>query len=137
MASEELIKTFQGYEQYAREKGLTEEIIGAMIQACETAFKIEKDREYGLKISKKIKNYIAHIIYRQTGGTIWQVEKYAYENKLRYGIMDKWFEVLKLEAQERIFDSYMMYLERKRDPKDRFYMPKRKQFLEMGIVDVF
>lgn len=137
MASEELVKTFQGYEQYAREKGLTEEIIGAMIQACETAFKVEKDREYGLKISKKIKNYIAHIIYRASGGTIWQIEKYAYDNKVRYGIIDKWYEVLKLEAQERIFDSYMMYLERKRDPRDRFYMPKRKQFLKMGIVDAF
>lgn len=137
MASEELIQKFNEYEQLARSKGLTEEIIGAMIQACETAFKIEKDRTYGLEISKKIKNYIAHIIYRQTGGTIWQVEKYAYENKLRFGIIDKFYEVLKLEAQERMFDSYMMYLEKNRDPRDRFYMPKRKQFLKMGIVDAF
>jgi len=27
------------------------------------------------------------------------------------------------------------YLERKREPKERIYMPRRKQFLKIGLVD--
>lgn len=28
-----------------------------------------------------------------------------------------------------------MYLEKKREPKERFYMPRRKQFLRMGLIE--
>ena len=40
-----------------------------------------------------------------------------------------------LEAQNKIVDSGFRYLERKREPKERFYMPRRKQFLKIGLVD--
>lgn len=38
------------------------------------------------------------------------------------------------EAQNRQLDSYLLYLEKRREPKDRFYQPKRKQFWKMGII---
>ena len=137
MASKKLIRKWSDYEQKAQTDGLSEELLNAMVKACETAFKTEKDREFGLKISKKTKNYIAYMVLQLTGGTLWMLEKYCFENNANFAIMDTWYAVLLLEAQERIFDSYMMYLERKRNPKDRFYMPKRNQFIKMGIIDAF
>ena len=39
-----------------------------------------------------------------------------------------------LEAQSGCLDSYFLYLEKNRDPEKRFYEPRRKKFLEFGIV---
>lgn len=33
-----------------------------------------------------------------------------------------------------IFDSYLLYLEKDREEKERFYQPKREQFLKIGII---
>lgn len=38
------------------------------------------------------------------------------------------------EAQNRQLDSYLLFLEKKRDPKEKFYQPKRRQFWKTGIV---
>lgn len=38
------------------------------------------------------------------------------------------------EAQNRQLDSYLLYLEKRRDPKEKFYQPKRKQFWKVGII---
>ena len=38
------------------------------------------------------------------------------------------------EAQNRQLDSYLLFLEKKRDPKEKFYQPKRRQFWKMGII---
>lgn len=32
------------------------------------------------------------------------------------------------------FDSYLLYLEKDRDAPERFYLPRRKQFLKLGII---
>lgn len=37
-------------------------------------------------------------------------------------------------AQNRDLDSYLIYLERYREPEQRFYLPRRKQFLKLGIT---
>lgn len=37
-------------------------------------------------------------------------------------------------AQNQDLDSYLQYLERYREPESRFYLPRRKQFLKLGIV---
>ena len=38
------------------------------------------------------------------------------------------------EAQNRQLDSYMLFLEKNREPKDKFYQPKRKQFHKIGLT---
>lgn len=47
--------------------------------------------------------------------------------------MDWYYEVLLVEAPHYL-DSYMLYLEKDRPPKERFYQPRRKQFLRLGIT---
>lgn len=74
-------------------------------------------REYAMKVSQyahKMADYVAS----QTGN-----EKY---NELYY-------RFLLLEAQNKVLDSYWLYLEKNREPERRFYLPRRKKFLEFGI----
>lgn len=131
----ELQQAIQSYENYISDNGIDESVIDAMIEACKVAYQTEKDIPYALKLSKRTKEIIEKFVLNLTGTDIWGLEKYSFKNKVKYEIIDKFYEVLLLEAQNKIVDSSFRYLERKREPKERFYMPRRKQFLKIGLVD--
>lgn len=135
MASFELISAVQDYEKYIETNGINEQVIDAYCEAVKTAVTNEKDIEYGLKISKRCKEIIETYCLNSSGGTIWDLEKYAFSEKVDYEIIERFYSVLLLEAQNKNVDSFFRYIERKRDPKERFYMPRRKQFLKIGLVD--
>lgn len=135
MASENLKQTIQGYENYIQAHGIDETVIEAYVEACSVAINNEKDTEYGLQLTKQSKKLIERYCMAQTGGTIWDLEKYAFANKTSYDLIDKFHSVLLLEAQNKVVDSFFRYIEHKREPKERFYMPRRKQFLKIGLVD--
>ena len=63
------------------------------------------------------------------------MEKYAFSEKVDYEIIERFYSVLLLEAQNKVVDSFFRYIEHKREPKERFYMPRRKQFLKIGLMD--
>lgn len=135
MASQSLISTVNGYENYIKDKGKDEQVINAYVDACSVAINGEKDIEYGLQLTKRAKELIEGFCTAKTGGTIWELEKYAFDHKTTYELINKKYEVLLLEAQNKIVDSYFQYIEKKREPKDRFYMPRRKQLIKIGLVD--
>lgn len=135
MASQSLISTVNGYENYIEDKGIDEQAINAYVDACSVAINGEKDIEYGLQLTKRAKELIEDFCTAKTGGTIWDLEKYAFDHKTTYELINKKYEVLLLEAQNKIVDSYFQYIEKKREPKDRFYMPRRKQLIKIGLVD--
>lgn len=135
MASQSLISTVNGYENYIKDKGIDEQVINAYVDACSVAINGEKDIEYGLQLTKRAKELIEGFCTAKTGGTIWDLEKYAFDHKTTYELINKKYEVLLLEAQNKIVDSYFQYIEKKREPKDRFYMPRRKQLIKIGLVD--
>lgn len=134
MASSSLISAINGYENYIKCNGVNEAVIEAYIEAVQVALQTEKDIEYGLKVSSRAKQLIEKFIFDSTGGTAWDLEKFAFKNKVQYDILDKYYSVLLVEAQNKIVDSGFMYLEKKREPQERFYMPRRKQFLKIGLV---
>lgn len=135
MASQSLISTVNGYENYIKDKGIDEQVINAYVDACSVAVNGEKDIDYGLQLTKRAKELIESFCTAKTGGTIWDLEKYAFDHKTTYELINKKYEVLLLEAQNKIVDSYFQYIEKKREPKDRFYMPRRKQLIKIGLVD--
>lgn len=135
MASQSLISAVNGYENYIKDKGKDEQVINAYVDACSVAINGEKDIEYGLQLTKRAKELIEGFCTAKTGGTIWDLEKYAFDHKTTYELINKKYEVLLLEAQNKIVDSYFQYIEKKREPKDRFYMPRRKQLTKIGLVD--
>lgn len=134
MASSSLISTVNGYENYIQVHGVDEQVMDAMEEAARVAILTEKDVEYGLKVSARAKELTEQFIFQSTGGTPWDLEKYSFQNKVSYEILDKYYEILLLEAQNKVVDSSFQYLEKKRDPKERFYMPRRKQFLKIGLT---
>lgn len=135
MASQSLISTVDGYENYIERNGIDEQVTNAYVDACSVAINGEKDIEYGLQLTKRAKELIEDFCTAKTGGTIWDLEKYAFDHKTTYELINKKYEVLLLEAQSKIVDSYFQYIEKKREPKDRFYMPRRKQLIKIGLVD--
>lgn len=134
MASSSLISTVNGYENYIQVHGVDEQVMDAMEEAARVAILTEKDVEYGLKVSARAKELTEQFIFQSTGGTPWDLEKYSFQNKVSYEILDKYYGILLLEAQNKVLDSAFQYLEKKREPKERFYMPRRKQFLKIGLT---
>lgn len=134
MASSSLISTVNGYENYIQVHGVDEQVMDAMEEAARVAILTEKDVEYGLKVSARAKELTEQFIFQSTGGTPWDLEKYSFQNKVSYEILDKYYGILLLEAQNKVVDSAFQYLEKKREPKERFYMPRRKQFLKIGLT---
>lgn len=49
-------------------------------------------------------------------------------------LTELYWDAMLFLAQNRQLDEYLIYLERYRLPEDRFYLPRRKQFLKLGIV---
>lgn len=47
---------------------------------------------------------------------------------------DLYWTTLKLEAQCFQFDSYMLYLEKDRNPKEKFYQPRRECLMRTGVI---
>lgn len=131
----ELQNAIKNYENYIQAHGIDEQVINAYVDASTVAIKTEKDIPYGLQITKRAKEIIEQFCIKNAGGTIWDLEKYAFANKTKYELIDKFYDVLLLEAQNKVVDSYFRYIEKNREPKERFYMPRRKQLIKIGLMD--
>lgn len=125
MASKELINTVNQYDNFIKTHPVDESVISAYVEACKVAINGEKDIEYGLQLTNRSKGIIEQFCMKQTGGTIWDLEKYAQDHNTPYDLIDKYYEILKLESYYN-FESFMYYMERKRNWSKRFYYPRRK-----------
>lgn len=124
MASQSLISTINGYENYIERNGIDESVMDAYIEASEVAIKTEKDIQYGLQLTKRCKEIIERFCVEHSGVGIWDLEKYAQDNDEEYPLIDKWYKTLKTESYYD-FESFMFYMERKRHYSKRFYFPRR------------
>lgn len=131
----ELQNAIKNYENYIQAHGIDEQVINAYVDASTVAIKTEKDIPYGLQITERAKQIIEQFCIKNAGGTIWDLEKYAFANKTKYELIDKFYDVLLLEAQNKVVDSYFRYIEKNREPKERFYMPRRKQLIKIGLMN--
>lgn len=135
MPSMEDINRINEYEDYILENGIDQNVIDAYVVAAKKMW-YGKDKEYALKVSTRAKKLIEDFVERETGGgDIWWLEKRKFETGENYPILEKYYDVLLSEAQNKIVDSGLRYLEKKRLPEERFYMPKRKQFMKIGLID--
>lgn len=132
--SKELVEAIQGYENYIKENGITEDVIEAYVMASEIAIKKEKDLQYGLKVvTSRAKELIEQFVLKATGGTIWDLDSYCNKNKVSYKILEQYYSVLKLEAPH-LLHSYLIYLEKNRDEEEKFYFPKMEQLNKHGLI---
>lgn len=126
-------KTINEYENYIAKHGIDRDVINAYCEASEIMLAGRKDREFGLKVSGRAKELIDQYVLKETGGTIWDLDSYCNQNKTSYDILNKYYDVLKLEAPH-LFHSYLLYLEKNREESERFYSPKMKQLNKHGLI---
>lgn len=131
--SKELSQAIENYENYITTYGVTEEVIDAYSMAANIAHNSNNNIDYALNVSKRAKELIEKLVKKQTGGTIYDLDSYCNKNKVRYTILDKYYELLKLEAPH-LFHSYLLYLEKNREEKEKFYLPKMEQLNRHGLI---
>jgi hypothetical protein len=127
LASRQLINAVNGYENYIQRKGVDEQVIDAFLKACNVAIRTEKDVDYGLTITERTKALINEFTQKNAGGSIWELERYAQDHDIKggYKLVNQFYEVLRLESFYR-FESFIYFMERKRNWSKRFYYPRRK-----------
>ena len=139
MVSLELQRTIQGYENYIERHGIDEEVINAYKMAGQIVLTQERDIDNGLQITKKVKNLINNLVLKQTNGMdIWSLERYMQDNNTDpYDILNKYYELLLAES-EYWFESFMLYMEKNRPYKERFYQPREIPLrrVALGIQDL-
>lgn len=125
MASKELIQAVKGYEHYISKNGVDETVLKAMGKAANVAIVTEGDHDYGLGITDKVKRLINKFLLDKQGYDIWKLEKWASENGQIVTLVELYYEMLLLETYDN-FESFCLYMERKRPYTKRFYQPRRK-----------
>ena len=125
MPSVALLNAVAGYEQAIKKTGATPEAIDCYLQATKSAFYVENDKVYGKQLAERTKQLIRKFIRKQSHCSFERLEEYSQKNGLKLSMIDYYYDVLLVEARDYL-DSYMLYIERDRKRKDRFYEPRRK-----------
>ncbi len=105
-----------------------------------SCFGKEETHDDGIVVAKYLRDRIERIIVLDIEDEVMRVrEVWRIMDTLRDNVQateetDLYLRVLLLLAQNRDFDSYLLYLEKNRLQKERFYLPKRKQFIKHGII---
>lgn len=134
VASDQLKQYVANVESLISQHGPKTEYIDALMQASIVAFKTDNDKDYGLFITGMVKSLIEQIVKTQTGVGIWEFERHCQQNDLNFDILDKYYEVLKIES-EHLLESFILYMEKNRAFEKRFYLPRRKT-LKIVIDDL-
>lgn len=125
-------KNIKEYEKYILRNGIDRSVIDAYCEASKIILCGRKDREYGLKVSTRAKELIFKYIKSITNGADFNwLETQSQKNKQSYDILDKYYDLLLYEAPY-ILDSYILYIEKNRPKKERFYEPRRKTLKQVA-----
>lgn len=125
-------KNIKEYEKYILRNGIDRSVIDAYCEASKIILFGRKDREYGLKVSTRAKELIFDYIKSITNGADFNwLETQSQKNKQSYDILDKYYDLLLYEAPY-ILDSYILYIEKNRPKKERFYEPRRKTLKQVA-----
>ena len=123
-------------ENFIANRGIDDGVISAYCGISQMASN-EKQIEKMLQCTKRSKELITNDCLNKTGLSMWEIDKFTYQHKTIFEPLDQYYDMLLLEAQNKVFDSYLLYLERNREPKERFYAPKRPQFQKFGLIEAY
>lgn len=138
MPSLELQSALNQYEKFIENHGISLEVVEAYHTAVFWANEKDNDIETALKIAPRAKELINQYVINGAGGDIWELEKFCFANKTGHEMVDKWYEILKLEALH-VFESFCFYMEKNRPPEERFYQPRVNPLRQVAqlIQDLF
>ena len=125
-------KEQQVYDKFLELDIISPDYIEHFVNFCHNVY----DRDYEnripiIQLCNKVKNECMSVIVTR-----------GYEDNEDYirrahECNDAMWAIIKMEAQHRQFDSYCLYLEKKRNPKEKFYQPRRNVLRKHGIVQSF
>ena len=135
MPSKELEREIKKYDKYMDRRGVDDQLVDALVAAVNVSFhEREADIEFAKKYSAKVKNIINQEIIKATnGGNVDMLDEYCTMHNVQAEYLNQYYECVRNEAPY-LFNSYLNYLERYRQEKDKFYKPRRKCFRRMGII---
>ena len=84
MPSPDTLTAIREYERFIKEKGVEEKVLQYLLMAVDTVFLSDKDIEYGLQFSKRVKTYINTYCQKRMGVDVWAAEKASFENRQKY-----------------------------------------------------
>lgn len=122
---QEVKKQYQLVENLISQNGATMQHIEIIYGLADISINQKNDVKYGLKLSARAKELLEKLIFDKVGADVWKLDEFCKENKASVQELDFYFEILKLEAVH-LLDSYALYIEKNRPPKERFYLPRRK-----------
>ena len=147
MASERLLQAVNEYDTYLsklkKTKGeaamyefaFKDGMMQAYTNACRVAIETEKDLEYGFKLSHRVKNMLNRWAKVEKGyDDIFHIDR-MFKNKDELPTPVKYYYDILYAESPYLFDSYLLYLEKNRAYKRKFYEPRRKCLLKTGIID--
>jgi len=125
-------KEQQLYDKFLELDIINPDYIDHFVNFCHNVYNRDYENRIPIKkLCSKVKNECMSVIMTR-----------GYEDNEDYirrahECNDAMWAIIKMEAQHRQFDSYCMYLEKKRDPKDKFYQPRRNVLRKHGIIQAF
>lgn len=122
---QEIKKQYDIVENLISQNGATMQHIEIIYGLADISINQKNDVKYGLKLSAMAKELLENLIFDKVGADVWKLDEFCKENKASVQELDFYFEILKLEAVH-LLDSYALYIEKNRPPKERFYLPRRK-----------
>lgn len=136
MPSKELERAIKKYDKWIEKRGVDEKVVEALTAAVNVSFhEPDADIEFAKEYSKRVKGIINQEIIKYTnGGNVDDLDAYCTEHHVRAGLLEQYYECVRNEAPY-LFNSYLNYLERNRQEKDKFYKPRRKCFRKIGIIE--
>ena len=112
------------------------EKIGSVSQVVDnyyglTELVLNKDHQIklGLEVGRAAKEFILKDLDKR-GYTFKSAEEYLQEHKIKDGLIDAYYDILRLEAPY-LLDSYKLYIEKDRPRKERFYEPRRNTLIRI------
>ena len=135
MPSKELEREIKKYDRYMANRGVDENLVDALVAAVNVSFhERDADIEFAKQYSAKVKGIINQEIIKATnGGNVDDLDAYCTEHHIQAEYLNQYYECVRNEAPY-LFNSYLNYLERNRQEKDKFYKPRRKCFRRMGVI---
>lgn len=114
--------------------GYRDEYVSALIKYACHEFYEDGSRSLALEITDYAKRVLDEEILTKTHGTFFDLDRYCMERKTNFALRDFYYQILLHEGRNRIVDSYLIYLERKRPYAEKFYLPKRKCFMKINLI---
>ena len=130
MVSESTRNTANRIKECIKQNGVSYQYLADLLDVAIYAFETENDEKWALKVTEYIKEWCLYGI--RSGIDVLQMD-------------ELYWKTMKAEAPHW-FESYLFYMERKRQPQKRFYEPRQEtlnvvvqdlQDLEDGIIEFY